>query len=303
MRLGYFGTAGFAVPALEALADSVVLVVSQPDRPSGRGMKLRPSEVKARAMELGLPVETPEKARDPEFIARIKELNLDALAVAAYGQILPVSLLESARRGGINLHGSLLPLLRGAAPIQRCLLEGHTHTGITLMQMDRGMDSGDIIAMESIEINPAETAGELTPRLAALAAQIAAEWMPRITAGEYPRQPQDHEAATYAPKIEKSEAEIKFDEPASLGMRRYQAFTPAPGAWVNTARGSVKIGAARLAEGTCFPGTVMESKGKLVVAHSEGALEWVTIQPAGQKSMSGADYANGNRLRPGDVLI
>lgn len=105
MRLGYFGTAGFAVPALEALADSVVLVVSQPDRPSGRGMKLRPSEVKARAMELGLPVETPEKARDPEFIARIKELNLDALAVAAYGQILPVSLLESARRGGINLHG------------------------------------------------------------------------------------------------------------------------------------------------------------------------------------------------------
>lgn len=303
MKLAYFGTAAFAVPALKALAPSVQLVVSQPDRPRGRGMKLMPSEVKAAALELGIPVQTPEKARAMEFVDFIRDQGFDALVVAAYGQILSTSLLEAAHRGGINLHGSILPLYRGAAPIQRCLLDGHSETGVTLMQMDRGMDSGDMIAIGRLTIGEDETAGELQDRLALLAAEMAADWMPRIVLGDYPRTPQNHELHTLAPKVTKAEAQIHPSESATVAYNRFRAFTPAPGAWAETTRGRLKISGMRRAQGEGAPGQILETKGRLIVAQSEGALEWVTLQPAGQKSMSGSDYANGNRLRPGDVLF
>ncbi|MCG9894747.1 MAG: methionyl-tRNA formyltransferase, partial [Fimbriimonadaceae bacterium] len=208
MRLVYMGSAGFAVPALEALADHVCLVVSQPDKPSGRKMELRPTPVKARALELGLPVETPRRCRSPKFIERIRALEADVLVVAAYGQILPAELLSAARQGAVNLHGSLLPRWRGAAPIQRSLAAGDMFTGVTLMQMDEGLDTGDIIAAESLAIGPHETAGEIFPRLAQTAADLAVAWMPQIAAGTHPRTPQDDEYATIAPKIGLDDARL-----------------------------------------------------------------------------------------------
>src|SRR5262249_18938452 len=151
----------FAVPALQELKDHISLVVTQPDRPSGRGMRMHSSPVKEAALEIGLPVETPEKSRAPEFVERLQSENADALVVASYGQILSQRVLDSAKRGGINLHGSILPKYRGAAPIQRAILDGEPETGITLMQMDKGMDSGDIIAIERTPIGSDETYGEL----------------------------------------------------------------------------------------------------------------------------------------------
>ena len=169
MRIVYFGTSDFAVPALRALAEHVVLVVSQPDRPTGRGMKLQSSPVKKLALELGLPVETPEKARTPEFVEQVAAIGADVHVVAAYGQILSVKLLETAKNGGINLHGSILPAYRGAAPIQRSILNGDHETGVTLMQMDKGMDTGDMIAVAKTPIGPDETYGELQTRLSEIA--------------------------------------------------------------------------------------------------------------------------------------
>ncbi len=303
MRLIYFGTAEFAVPALRRMAEHVVLVVSQPDRPKGRGHHLQASPVKLAALELGLPVETPEKCRAPEFVAVLQSLKADALLVAAYGQILSQAVLDSARCGGINLHGSILPKYRGAAPIQRAIQSGDTETGVTLMQMDKGMDTGDAIAIETLGIGSEETAGELTPRLADLAAAMAEDWMPKIVAGAYSRTPQNPEEATYAPKVEKAEAEIILTNPAKTEFNRYRAFTPAPGAFMKTSVGVLKIRRAKPAEGTGAQGTVLSVSPELVVACGEDALSLVEVQPEGKKAMSGRDFANGAHLRPGTNLI
>lgn len=303
MRLVYFGTAAFAAPALEALAHHVVLVVSQPDRPSGRGLAMHPSPVKAAALALGLDVATPEKSRAPEFVARLRACEADALFVAAYGQILSQAVLDSARAGGINLHGSILPRYRGAAPIQRAILEGEVETGITLMQMDRGMDTGDVIAIARTEIGPDETAGELTPRLARLAADLACEWAPRISAGNYPRTPQDAAAATNAPKVDKAEAELSPGRDAAVEYRRFRAFTPAPGAYLRTAFGLVKVGKARLGTESAAPGVVISTAQSCQVAFLSGSLHLLEVQPEGKKRMSGRDFANGLRLRAGDSLF
>ena len=210
MRLVFFGTGAFALPALKALADHIILVVTQPDRPSGRAGKSTPSLAKLLALDLGLPCASPEKARDQEFVKQLIDLEPEALVVASYGQILSQAVLDSARRGGINLHGSILPSYRGAAPIQRCLFNGDAETGVTLMQMDRGMDTGDIIKIERLTIEPEETYGALQDRLAIVAAAMAVEWMPKIVAGDYSKIPQDGTKATPAPKVEKIEAEVKF---------------------------------------------------------------------------------------------
>jgi methionyl-tRNA formyltransferase len=303
MRLIFFGTAPFAVPALRALAEHVVLVVSQPDRPGRRGMKLQATPVKETALELGLPVEAPEKSRAPEFVARLEALEADVLVVAAYGQILSQRVLDSATRGGINLHGSILPKYRGAAPIQRCILDGETETGVTLMQMDRGMDTGDMIDIRRLPIDPDETYGELQERLSELGAQMAAEWMPRIVAGNYPRIPQDPGRATMAPKVEKAEAELQCDRPVQGEYNRFRAFTPSPGAFMRTRLGPIRLSRVRLASGAGEPGTVLATSPSLVVAFECGALSIEEMQPEGKKRMRGADFANGARLRPGDRLL
>lgn len=301
MKLVYFGSASFAVPALTALAENVALVVSQPDQPSGRGMQLRPTPVKQKAAELGLEVITPIKCRSAETIDRIRSVNADALVVAAYGQILSEPLLNSAVRGGINLHGSILPRWRGAAPIQRAIAAGDSFTGVTLMQMDKGMDTGDIIATEPVSIAPNETAGELFDRLSYVAADLAVAWMPAIISGSYPRLKQDDSLATLAPKVAKCEAVLTSDLDCATAYNRFRAFTPFPGAWIQTNFGVVKILKARLAPGLIFkPGVLAAVKPELIVGLRDGALCLETVQPEGRKPMKGSDFANGAHLEPGD---
>jgi methionyl-tRNA formyltransferase len=263
-------------------------------------MKLRPSPVKEAAAELGLPVETPERARAGEFVDRIRMLDLDALVVAAYGQILSERLLGAAARGGINLHGSILPKYRGAAPIQRAILAGDTETGITLMQMDRGMDTGDIIAIERLPIEPDETAGELQERLADLAASMARDWMPRIVQDEYPRVKQNKAEATYAPKVEKTEARLDPTMSAEEAYRRFRAFTPAPGAFLETLYGTIRLSEVRLRQENAAPGTYARPHG---VAFVGGTLEMRTIQPHGRPKMSLDAWVNGLRIPEGAKIV
>ncbi len=303
MRLAFFGSAEFALPALQRLAPHVLLVVSQPDRRQGRGKKLQPTPISAWAREAGIPVETPEKARDPEFIQRIRDLDLDALVVAAYGQILKPALLESARRGGINLHGSLLPAWRGAAPIQRAIEAGETATGVTLMQMDEGMDTGCMIAKETAAIAPDETAGELTERLAQAAAGLAESWLPAIAAGGYPCEPQDGAAASLARKVEKEDARLDLSLPAAVLYNRFRAFTPAPGAWIPLADGTLKVRRARRLPMSGEPGAILAVQPELTVACQDGSLMLLEVQPPGKGAMSGADWARGRRLELGGRLI
>lgn len=302
MNLAFFGSGSFAVPALEALASSISLVVTQPDRPSGRGMRPRSSPVKEAAQKFGLKVASPEKCRDPEFIEVVRAVRPDALLVASYGQILPTSLLEAAPKGGINLHASLLPKYRGAAPIQRAILAGESETGISLMQMDKGMDNGDLIAVEGVRIDPDETYGELQVRLADIAAQMATDWMSVITRGEYPRTAQNHGGATYAPKVEKAEAELRVDGRAAQEYDRYRAFTPSPGAFLRSKWGILRIGKARRSVQDGEPGTILDTKMSFLIAFSFGSIEVLELQPEGKKKMSGRDFANGMRLSPGMQL-
>jgi methionyl-tRNA formyltransferase len=300
----YFGTGSFAVPPLEAIADKVSLVVTQPDRRSGRGMAEQASPVKVKALELGLAVQTPEKARDPAFVALVAELQPSILVVASYGQILSMALLEIAAHGGINLHGSILPKYRGAAPIQRAILQGETETGVTLMRMDRGMDTGDMIEIRRTPIGPDETYGELQDRLSILAAKQIANWVDRLVGGDYPREAQNPDVATIAPKITKEEAELHFERDAAEEYNRFRAFTPAPGAWMATRFGKLRISEARLMEMGSLsefpPGTIV---GPNTVAFENGSLELVQVQPEGRKRMSGRDFFNGMRLKVGESLI
>ena len=304
MKLVFFGTGSFAVPALRALSANVVLAVAQPDRRSGRGLTMQASPVKQVATELGIPVLTPEKSRSPEFVQVLQELEADAMVVASYGQILSQAVLDATLRGGINLHGSILPKYRGAAPIQRAILNREPETGVTLMQMAKGMDTGDIIAIRKTPIGDDETYGELQERLAIVAAELAAEWMPRIVAGEYNRVPQVEEDATYAPKVEKQEAQLSFERTAVEEYVRFRAFTPSPGATLVTKYGLMRISRALLSSpGTgSAPGTVLTTSPNLSVSFVSGAVELIEIQLEGKKRTSGRELSNGLRLKPGDNL-
>lgn len=302
MHLVFFGTGEFAVPALERLAGRVVFAVTQPDRPSGRGMSLKPSPIKLAAARLGISVESPEKARAPEFVERVRREHADALVVASYGQILSQALLDSAARGGINLHGSILPKYRGAAPIQRAILNGESETGVTLMQMDRGMDSGDIIEIVRTAIGPDETYGSLQDRLALLAADLIDAWIERLVAGDYPRTPQNHERATLAPKVTKEEAELRFDRPAAEEFNRFRAFTPNPGPFMRLEGALLKLHRLNLHADSGEPGTLLAMNPLPLIAFQTGSLAIAEVQPEGKKRMSGRDWVNGMRLRPGHRL-
>jgi len=304
MKLVFFGTSTFGIPALKRLASHVSLVVTQPDRPSGRGMRLQPSPVKLCALELGLRVESPEKSRSPEFVEILLSEQADALLVAAYGQILSTKVLESAKHGSINLHGSILPKYRGAAPIQRCLLDGETETGVTLMQMDKGMDTGDIITIDRLTIGPDETCGLLYDRLSDLAGDMAVDWMPRIVKGDYTRTPQPHDLATYAGKVEKADAELSFERPFEQEYNRFRAFLPSPGPFVSTKFGALRLHSMKRFPGDPpAPGTALISLGQLVAGFKDGALILEELQPEGKKRMRGIDFANGAHIRSGDCLL
>lgn len=300
MSIVFFGSGEFAVPSLAAVAQQVSLVITQPDRPSGRGMRLQPSPVKRKAEELGLKVATPERCRAPEFAETLRAENPELLLVAAYGKILPMGVLEIGKRGGINLHGSILPKYRGAAPIQHAILSGERETGVTLMQMDKGMDTGDMIDIVKTRIGPDETYGELQERLAHLAADLIAVWLPKLLAGDYPRTPQNEAEATIAAKVEKEDARLDFERSASVEYSRFRAFTPNPGAYLATRFGRIRISQARLSDAISTQGTVLAPN---LVAFKGGSLELIEVQPDGKRRMSGKDFFNGARLRAGDSLL
>lgn len=303
MKFVYFGTSEFAVPPLERIAKNIALVVTQPDRPKGRGMGLMESPVKKAALRLGLQVETPIKCRAPEFVARLLEVDADAFIVASYGQILSQSVLDVPPHGCFNLHASILPRHRGASPIQSSILAGDMETGVTLMKMDAGLDTGEIVAISKTPIGEHETSGELHDRLAVIAADLIQDWAERIATGQVPSAPQDESRATLTKKLTKNDGLLDFAMESEAAYQRFRAVTPHPGTRLQTKAGEIKIKRADLRQDrTGEPGTVLEIRPELVVAFGSGALALLQVQPEAKRAVSGADFANGARIAIGDCL-
>ena len=310
LRIVYAGTPDFAVPALRALIDSpheVAAVLTQPDRPAGRGKRLRASPVKQVAEAAGLPVLQPATLRDPAVLAELAALRPDVMVVAAYGLILPPEVLSLPRHGCLNLHASLLPRWRGAAPIQRALLAGDRETGITLMQMAEGLDTGDILLQRALPIAPDDTAGRLHDRLAALAAEVLLEGLERLQAGRLTATPQDEARATYAAKLSKAEAEIDWTRPAADILRQVRAFDPWPVAWTDSPLGVLRVwGAAPADEETrgATPGAVLAEAPEhgLLVAAGDGGALWITrLQLPGGRPLPAGEFLKARSLE-GAVL-
>ncbi|HEX2952224.1 MAG TPA: methionyl-tRNA formyltransferase [Armatimonadota bacterium] len=310
MKILYFGTSIFAQPPLRALVEheyTVVGVVTQPDRPAGRGGKLTAPPVKELALQYELPIFQPESCRANDFLDTVRSLSPDLIIVAAYGQFLPDKLLQISPLGAVNLHGSLLPKYRGAAPIQRAIWNGEAHSGVCLMWMVREMDAGDVIACAEEPILDTDNAATLSERLANRAADLLLEWLPALKANQAPRQPQNPTLVTFAPIIKKEERSIDWTKSAVEIWRQIRALAPAPAA-VTTFRGQqVKVLEARpvsqfteLKEGE--PGAIVElnPKSGLIVATGEGNLQLLSLQPAGKRPMSGADFLRGYRVNAGE---
>lgn len=306
MRLIYAGTPEFAARALAALlaaGHDIPLVLTQPDRPAGRGMKPRMSPVKTLALEHGLPVAQPSSLKAEAEQRRIAEVEADLMVVAAYGLILPQAVLDLPRLGCVNIHASLLPRWRGAAPIQRAILAGDAETGITLMRMDAGLDTGAMLARHPLAIAPEACAGELHDALAALGAAAIVRLLPELAAGRVVAEPQDERLATYAAKIGKEEARIDWSRPATELDRHIRAFNPFPGAQAQLDGESLKVWRARPAAGTGRPGEILTVGGDaLRVACGRDALEITELQQAGGKRLAVRSFLAGHPLRPGDVL-
>jgi methionyl-tRNA formyltransferase len=306
-RVLFMGTPAFAVPSLRAAVDAgwpIVGVVCQPDKPAGRGQKLTPPPVKELALARGLPVFQPAKIRNnPEFMATLRELAPDLILVVAYGKLLPQEVLDLPRFGCLNVHASLLPKYRGAAPIQWSIIRGEAVTGVTLMKMDIGMDTGDMLATAELPIAPDDTAGTLSPKLAELGAALAAREIPRYVAGELRAVPQDHAAATMAPMLSKETGTIDWTRPAAEIASLVRGVQPWPGATTTLAGQPLKIQTARAiaapAEGA--PGTILVlGPDGWTVATGAGAVLLVDVQAPGKPSRPAADVARGWRdVAPG----
>jgi methionyl-tRNA formyltransferase len=301
-RIAFAGTPEFAVPTLRALvatAASVPLVLTQPDRPAGRGRRLSASPIKQLALELGLTLAQPVTLREPQGLPGFAE-RPDLMVVIAYGLLLPRSLLEWPRLGCVNLHASLLPRWRGAAPIQRALLAGDPTTGISVMQMDAGLDTGPVHYARSTSILPNETAGALHDRLAVLAAEALVAVLPAILAGTSTPDPQRNELATVAPKISKTEAVLDWHEPAALLERRVRAFNPWPVAEASLTDGRrLRVFEATASGGlpAVRPGTIVAAgRSGLDVATGEGVLRITRIQPPSGRAMDVAAYLSAHSL-------
>jgi methionyl-tRNA formyltransferase len=308
MRIGFAGTPAFAAVALEAILDAglpVTLVLSRPDRPRGRGLKLDPGPVKAVAAARGIPVFQPVSLTDEAARTRLTATALDVLVVAAYGLILPKAILDWPRHGCINIHASLLPRWRGAAPIQRALLAGDGETGISIMRMDEGLDTGPIIARHRVPISARETAGSLHDRLAVVGAQAIVATLAQLRREAPLRaEPQPEAGVTYAAKIARAEASIDWDQSAQAIDRRIRAFNPTPGAQTTFAGETVKIwDATPLPAGSGAPGWVTRADAAgIVVACGEGTLVVTTLQRAGGRRLSAAAFLAGHRLATGTRL-
>ncbi|WP_394826628.1 methionyl-tRNA formyltransferase [Pendulispora albinea] len=311
-RAIFFGTPGFSVPCLEALTSvaTVVGVVCQPDRPVGRGLTLTPPPVKARALELGIPVVQPTKLKTGAFGAWVRAQAVDVALVVAYGRILPSDVLAGPRLGCLNVHASILPKFRGAAPISRAIMAGETETGITLMQLDEGMDTGNMITSFPTTIGENETAGELADRLAQMGADAIRSCFARYIRGDFLPQKQDDSRATLAPPLRKEEGKIDFTLPAKRVHDHVRGVNPWPGAFTKLRDGeggkTVKIHATRVSPASregAPPGTViLADKTHVVVACGEGAVELVTVQLEGRKAVRATDWFLGRGVAENDVL-
>ncbi len=312
MRTIFFGTPTFAVPSLDALADTteVVAVVCQPDRPTGRGLSTSPPPVKARAVERGLAVVQPTKLRTGEFAAWVKAQGADLALVVAYGRILPRDVLEGTRLGFVNVHASLLPKYRGAAPITWAVVHGETETGLTLMLLDEGMDTGDMLDVVRTPIGPEETAGELSERLAQLGADLVRQRIGAFARGELTRVPQEDARATLAPMLEKRDGLIDWSAPAQAVHDRVRGMSPWPGAWTRLHGKTVKLHATRCTslsrETLAAPGTVVvaDKSRVLVACGADGSqtLDVLRVQLEGKKPVSAGEWVSGRGVREGDVL-
>ena len=294
LRLAFMGTPDFAVPALTALlaaGHEVVCVYSQPPRPAGRGHKLQPSPVQALAESRGIPVRTPKSLRTPEAQAEFAALGLDVAVVAAYGLILPVPVLTAPRLGCVNIHGSLLPRWRGAAPIHRALLAGDSETGITIMEMEAGLDTGPMLLKGAVPITSSSTAAELHDALAALGARLIVEALEGLAAGRLKPEPQPAEGVTYAAKLEREEGRLDWSRPAAELERRVRALNPWPGVWFESAGERIKVLAAEIAAGSGAPGTLLGDD--FTVACGTGALRLTKVQRQGRAVVDGAAFLRG----------
>lgn len=300
MRIVFFGTPDWAVPSLEALMRSgveVTAVVTNPDRPSGRGMRLRPSPVKQAALGAGLDVLQPERARSPELHERLLELAPDAAVVVAYGSILPGSLLSIPDRGFVNLHFSLLPSYRGAAPVQRAVMDGHVETGVSVMVLTEGMDEGPVLAIERVPIGQRETAGELGDRLARVGAELLPSILRGYLGGHLIPRPQDDARATYAPKIDAGQARVEWGWDAERIDRHTRGLDPVPGAWTTFEDKRVKIFGVEAAplEEHLAPGAI-RVEDEMLIGTGTSPVRLLEGQLAGKRRMTGIDLARG--LRP-----
>jgi methionyl-tRNA formyltransferase len=303
-RLIFAGTPEFAVPCLDALIGAghePVAVYTQPDRPAGRGRRLQAGPVKARALALGLPVCQPATLkRDPQAVAALAAWGADLMVVVAYGLLLPKSALAAPRLGCINVHASLLPRWRGAAPIQRAILAGDPETGVCIMGMEAGLDTGPVYLRLALPIAPRETGGSLHDKLAALGARALVEALPGIVAGRLTPEPQGELGVTYAHKLEKSEATIDWGAPARTIERQVRAFDPWPVAETALDGQTLRIWSARASDreaGEAPPGTVIEAgRAGIVVATGAGTLVVERLQPPGKRPMESAAFLNARRL-------
>lgn len=300
MRLAFMGSPDFAVPALRALVQAgheVVAVYCQPPRPAGRGHSLQPCPVHRAAEELGLTVHYPARLRgNTEALAEFEALNLDAAVVAAYGLILPRAWLEAPRRGCINIHASLLPRWRGAAPIHAAILAGDAETGVTIMQMDEGLDTGPMLLEGRVTIGPRTRLPEIHDALAAIGADLVL----KVLAENPPATPQPTDGASYAPKLSRADARIDWNKPAVEIERQVRAFDPWPGTFTTLSGDTLKVLDAELADGAGDPGTVLDDK--LTIACGEGALRITRLQRAGKAAAAAADFLRGFAVPSGTKL-
>ena len=294
----FMGSPEFAVPSLHVLAEHypVVGVSTQPDRPAGRGRKSTPPPIKVLAEELNLPVIQPRWLHDPEAMAELQDWNPDLIVVAAFGQILQAEVLDLPPNGSINVHASLLPRWRGAAPIQAAILHGDDETGITIMKMDIGIDTGPILTQRAIPIEPDDTAGSLSPKLSQLGAELLLETLPAFLQGDLTPQPQDDSLATYAPMLKKANGALDFSKPALELANQVRAYDPWPGTFMPWQGKSLKIHHAHAAHGNHLTaGQTIIHNGLPAVATAYGLLVLDELQPAGKRRMAGDVFLNGAR--------
>jgi methionyl-tRNA formyltransferase len=307
MRLAFLGTPDFSVPILAALADAgheIACVYSQPPAPRGRGQALKPSPVHAYAEGRGIDVRTPASMRDPGEIAAFAALGLDVAVVAAFGQILPAAVLEAPRLGSFNLHGSLLPRWRGAAPIQRAVMAGDEVTGVQVMRMTEGLDEGPVLATATVRIGPLDTAGDVHDRLSLAAAGLIVRTLTDIEAGRAVETPQAQDGIVYAKKIRAKEARIDWSKLGREVDRKIRGLSPAPGAWflLPTQKGEMRVKAllSVFEDADGAPGQVLDEQ--LLVACGEGAVRLLKVQREGRAAQDAEAFLRGQKVAPGTML-